>query len=62
MCSIIQNNLTLVEQEALHFVLVDLKDTHREKPPSNKIPVLTKSMNMDIWVVGTSNQFFLKSS
>ena len=24
-----------------------LKDTHREKAPSNKTPALTKSMNMD---------------
>ena len=24
------------------------KDTHREKSPSNKIPALTKSMNMDM--------------
>ena len=27
------------------------KDTHRKKAPSNKIPVLMKSMNMGIWVV-----------
>ena len=33
--------------------LLAFKDTHREKSPSNKIPELTKSMNMDIWVVGT---------
>ena len=26
------------------------------KTSSNKTPALTKSMNMDIWVVGTSNQ------
>ena len=31
------------------------RDTHREKAPSNKTPGLTKSMNMDIWVVGTLN-------
>ena len=31
-----------------------LKDTHREKALSNKTPALTKSMNMDIWVVGTT--------
>ena len=29
-----------------------LKDTH--KAPSNKTTALTKSMNIDIWVVGTS--------
>ena len=32
-----------------------MKDTHREKAPSNKTPALSESMNMDIWVVGTSN-------
>ena len=31
-----------------------LKDTHREKAPSNKTPEPTKSTNMGIWVVGTS--------
>ena len=36
-----------------------IKDTQREKVASNKTPVLTKSMNMDIWVVGTSNQIFI---
>ena len=38
------------------------KDTHREKAPSNKTPTLLKSMNMDIWVVSTSNQLFIKGS
>ena len=37
-----------------------LKDTHREKAPSNETPALTKSMNMDIWVAGTSNQLFVE--
>ena len=37
-----------------------LKDTHREKTPSNKTPAVVKSINMDIWVVDTSNQLFLK--
>ena len=39
-----------------------LKDTHREKAPWNKTPALTKSMNMDIWVFGTSNQLFTRDS
>ena len=39
-----------------------IKDTHREKAPSNKTPALSKSMNMDIWVVGTSNQPFIRDS
>ena len=37
-----------------------LKDTHREKAISNKTPALTKSINMDIWLVGTSNQLFMR--
>ena len=39
-----------------------LKDTHREKSPSNKTPMRSKSINMDIWVVGTSNQLFIRGS
>ena len=39
-----------------------IKDTHREKAPSNKTPVLTKSMNMDSWLVVTSNQLFRSGS
>ena len=39
-----------------------LKDIHREVSPSNKIPALTKSINMNILVVGTSKQPFIKSS
>ena len=39
-----------------------VKDTHREKAPSNETPTLSKSINMDIWVVDTSNQLFIKGS
>ena len=39
-----------------------IKGTHREKPPSNETPVLTKSANMGIWVVGTTNQLFIRGS
>ena len=38
------------------------KGTHREKVPSNKIPALTKSTNMNIWVAVTSNKLFLRGS
>ena len=38
----------------------DINDTHREKAPSNKTPTLSKIKNMDIWVVGTSNQLFIR--
>ena len=37
-------------------------DSHREKVPSNKTPTFTKSTNMGIWVVGTSNQLFIRGS
>ena len=37
-------------------------DTHREKAPSNKTPALKNSTNMGIWVIGTSNQFFIRGS
>ena len=38
------------------------KDTHREKAPSNETTALTKSTNMDIWVIGTTNQLFVRGS
>ena len=38
------------------------KDTHKEKAPSNRTPTLSKSMNMGIWVVGTSHQLFTRGS
>ena len=39
-----------------------IKDTHREKAPSNKTPALRKSTNMDAWAVGTLNQLFIRGS
>ena len=39
-----------------------LKDTHREKVPSDKTSALTKSTNMGIWVVGITNQLFIRGS
>ena len=39
-----------------------IKHTHREKVPWNKTPARIKGMNMDIWLVGTSNQVFLRGS
>ena len=41
---------------------IELKDAHRENVHTNETPVLTESMNMNVWVVGTSNQFFLRGS
>ena len=42
--------------------LIPLKNTHREKAPSNETPALTKSTNKDIWVVSASNQLFIRGS
>ena len=39
-----------------------LKDTHKKKARPNKMPELSKNINMDIRVVGTSNQLFIRSS
>ena len=39
-----------------------IKDTHREKAPTNKTPTLSESMNMDIWVVDISNQPLVRGS
>ena len=44
------NSIWNISKILLHLWAV--KDTHREKSPSNKTPALSKSMNMDIWVVG----------
>ena len=41
---------------------LNIKDPRREKAPSNETPALTKSRNMDIKVVGTSNQLFIRGS
>ena len=43
---------------SVFYKIVVLKDTHREKAPLNKTPALTKSTNMGIWVVGTTNPLF----
>ena len=42
--------------------LDSVKDSHREKTLSNKTPVLIKCRNKGIWVVGTSNQLFIRGS
>ena len=41
---------------------ITFKDPRREKAPSNRTSVLTKCTNMDIWVVGTSNQILIRGS
>ena len=39
-----------------------LKNTHREKTPSNKSTVLRKSTNMGVWATGTLNELFIRVS
>ena len=39
-----------------------LKDTHREKAPSNKSPALGKNTNMGVWAVGTLSKLFTRGS
>ena len=36
------------------------KDTHRENAPQNKTQTLKKNMNVEIWVVSTLNQLFIR--
>ena len=49
--------------EAFPFMCAWLfKNTHREKARSNKTSALKESTNMDTWVVGTSNQLYIRDS
>ena len=54
--------MTILANFAVKGKTFCFKDTHREKTPSNKTPALTKSMNIHIWVVSTSNQLFIRGS
>ena len=59
----LQEILRYMKRDLSHYswCLITLRIL-REKAPSNKIPALTKSMNMGIWVVGISNQLFIRDS
>ena len=46
----------------IKFILKLVKDTHREKAPSNKTPALRKSTNVGVWAVSTLNQLFIRGS
>ena len=50
--------------EGLQFVLrsIFIKDTHKENTPLNTTETLSKSMNMHLWAIGTSNQLFIRGS
>ena len=68
-CSIFEKNYCLIQinvksdkTKTNSVEIITFNDTHREKAPSNKIPTVTRSMNMDIWVVGKPNQLFIRGS
>ena len=42
--------------------LIRAKDTRNENALTNKTQALTKSMNMDIWVISTLNQLIVRGS
>ena len=54
-CSSLQVAVNAKRNEQSIFPSKNYKYIHMEKSPSNKTPVLTKIMNTDDWVVGTSN-------
>ena len=51
-----------LHETPFHFFIKSLRILTGKKTPSNKTPALTKSMNMDIWVIGTSTQHFRRGS
>ena len=42
--------------------IFSVKDTHKGKKHAHETPALTNNMNMDIWVVATFNQLFIRGS
>ena len=46
------------DNKLLNYYLV--QDSHTENTPSNKTQALTKSTNMDIWLIGTLTQLFIR--
>ena len=46
-------------EESLHLKFFVSLRILSNKAPSNKTKVRTKSINMDIWVIGTLNQLFI---
>ena len=52
----------LVEVKPLQIKYNKLSILLGKKAPSNKTPAFTKSTNMDIWIVGATNQLFIRGS
>ena len=44
----------------LIFIKILVKDTHKENTLSNKTQAPSKTINIDIWIIGTSNQLFIR--
>ena len=61
-CKFVNENLDYTSVLNILIQTLIFKDTHREKALSNKTPALTKSTNMDIWVVSKTNQLFIRGS
>ena len=62
--SLLVRHRPLVNILTFHYIfnVMCLRILTGKKAPSNKTPALTKSMNMDIWVAGTSDQLFIRDS
>ena len=65
----VSNILWMTVEPTPHYGKLDrifqnksFKDTHRENTLSNKTKMITKSMNMYIWTIGTLNQLFIRGS
>ena len=56
---IFQGYIQNFEKNLRNSICITVKDTHRKKVHSNKTSTLLKSINMNIWVIGTSNQLFI---
>ena len=54
--------ITLTGLKLKHNSLEYLKDTHRDNALTNKTQTLVKSVNMNIWVIDTLNQLFIRDS
>ena len=44
-----------------YFVCWNANDTHRENAPQNKTQTHKKNVSMNIWVVSTLNQLFIRT-
>ena len=59
--SILKEN-KIFPQVLCKWINNSLKDTNREKAPSNESPATRKSTNISVWAVGTLNQLFIRGS